>query len=129
VSLTKFAICAALLLPIALAHAVPTTMAGVRLTPEEHFLYMRQQHGPAWRALNLAQRCERKSELRQAEQAMTPAGFAQLKQKLDAEWNGMPAAAKQRIEQRIVAHRTRRTEGLRRQGQPRCAGLKAGSAL
>jgi cell division protein FtsL len=122
VRLVKLAICAALLLPIGAVHAVPAAVAGGRLTQEERFLYMRQQHGLEWRNLTLAQRCERKREMRRAHQAMTPAAFAQLKQKLDAEWNAMSAADKQRIEQRIAARRTRRTENPRARNEPRCAG-------
>jgi hypothetical protein len=88
------------------------------LTPEEHILYMKQMHGPNWRKLPLAQRCERIKQLKQERRSMSPAARQQLKRQLDAEWAKLPAAEKQRIEQRIAKHQERRAEG---KGQPRAA--------
>jgi hypothetical protein len=120
--LTRFATCAALTLVYGAAYAVPAVMARGGLTPEERFLYMREQRGLNWRDLSQAQRCERMFELRRARGAMTAADATKLKQRMDVEWKALPAAEQRRVEQQIAARHARRAENPRRQGLPRCAG-------
>jgi hypothetical protein len=113
-------ICTTLIFLGTAAGAAPVPVMHGGFTPEEHFLYMRQQHGLQWRDLSLNERCQRKREMRQQRQQMTPAAFNTLKQKLDAEWQSLPAAEKQRIEQRIA---NRHEQGQNRPRQGACAGI------
>lgn len=124
------ALCAALLVPAAVAYSAPPApavhAAHLRggLSPEERFLYKRQIHGPEWRKLSVAQRCERAKKLRQERRSMSAAQLQNLKQRLDAEWNRLPAAEKRRIEQRIAKHQARKAEGKpHRRSRQRCADI------
>jgi len=130
--LSILALCAALTIPAAAAlSAPPPTPAAMPsahlrggLTPEERFLYMKQLRGPDWRKLPIAQRCERVKKFRQERRSMSPASKQKLKQQLDAEWSKLPAAEKQRIEQRIIRHEAKKAKGKghRNHGR-RCAEL------
>lgn len=129
--LSVAALCVALLIPAAVANSAPPApaihAAHLRggLTPEERFLYKRQMHGPEWRKLSVAQRCERAKKLRQERRSMNAAQLQNLKQRLDAEWNRLPAAEKRRIEQRIARQQARKAEGkprTRAHGR-RCADI------
>jgi hypothetical protein len=130
VKLTSLAICAAMLVPNAVAQAVPAAPARGGLTPEERVLYVQEQHGLKWRDLSSAQRCERIRAMRQAREAMTPADRQKLRQRMDAEWKALPAAEQQRIERRIAARRERTAHdgGARRSRRVSpCAGADGGS--
>jgi hypothetical protein len=116
-------VCTTLILFCTAAGAAPAPLMHGGLTPEEHFLYMRQQHGLQWRDLSLNERCERKQQMRQERLQMTPAAFHALKQKLDAEWQSMPATEKQRIEQRIAYRQQHHGQGQNRPHQRACAGI------
>jgi hypothetical protein len=113
--LSILALCAALTVPAAAALSAPPPVPAAHLrgglTPEERFLYMKQVRGPDWRKLPITQRCERAKKLRQERRAMSPAQKQKLKQQLDAEWSKLPAAEKQRIEQRIAKHEAKKAEG------------------
>jgi hypothetical protein len=118
--LTIVALSAALSIPFAAAYSAPSSPSALSaaaghmrhgLTPEEHFLYMKQLRGADWRKLPIAQRCERAKKLRQERRAMSPAQKQNLKQQLDAQWSKLPAAEKQRIEQRIARHEAKKAEG------------------
>ncbi|MFL5236177.1 MAG: hypothetical protein ACJ8EL_00955 [Rhizomicrobium sp.] len=127
--LTSGAMFIALLFPTAIAYSAPPAPsappAHMRggLTPEERFVYMKQMHGPDWRKLSIAQRCERAQQIRHERKSMSAADRQKLRLKLDAEWNKLPAAEKQRIEQRIAAHRARREEGKPHAHGRRCTGV------
>ena len=120
-------LCATLFVPVAGAYSAPPAPSSAPvhtrsgLTPEEHFLYMKEQRGPDWRKLSMAQRCDRIQKIRREKRDMKPAELRSLKQRLDAEWNKLPAAEKQRIEQHIARHRERRAEGKPRDHERRCA--------
>jgi len=120
-----------LLFPAAVGHSAtpapstpPAHMRG-GLTPEERFVYMKQMHGADWHKLSIAQRCERARQIRHERKSMSAADLQKLKLKLDAEWNKLPAAEKQRIEQRIAKHQERRAEGTPHPHARRCAGANA----
>jgi hypothetical protein len=130
--LSIIGLCAALSIPFAAAYSAPSSTTAPLaaaghmrqgLTPEEHFLYKKQLRGPGSRKLSIAQRCERARTLRQQRRAMTPAQRQKLKQQLDAEWSRLPAAEKQRIEQRIAKHQERHAEGKPRVHAKRCADV------
>jgi hypothetical protein len=121
-----------LLSSLALA-AGPTTVppsshphAGLRmLTPEERMVYREQQRNPGWRSLTPAQRCEQKKQMRRQLASMSPVAMQKLKAQLDARWNALPAARKQRIEQRIANHQMKRNSAEPRT-QARTNPCKAG---
>jgi Skp family chaperone for outer membrane proteins len=121
--LSAFPICAILFTLSGAASALPAASTHSGFTPEERFLYMRQQHGAQWRDLSVNERCERKQQMRQERLQMTPAAFQQLKQKLDAEWQSLPAADKQRIERRIADSEERREQGQNQPHPRHCAGI------
>ncbi len=98
-------------------HSSPRGM----LTPQERMLYRQQQRGPNWRSLSPAQRCEQKRQMKRQLASLSPAAMQSLKAQLDAQWNRLPAAQKQRIEQKIANHRTKRTQGPRERHARRCA--------
>jgi hypothetical protein len=129
--LSILVICAALTIPVAGAYSAPPApsapAAHMRggLTPEERFVYMKQMHGADWHKLSVAQRCERARQIRHERKSMSAADLQKLRLRLDAEWNKLPAAQKQRIEQRIAAHRARRAEGKPHPHARRCAGVNA----
>jgi hypothetical protein len=89
---------------------------------------MKDMRGADWHKLSESQRCKRAQQIRHEKRGMTPAALHQLKQKLDTEWNALPAAEKQRIEQRIAKRQARREEGKRGQHPGRCADID-GQAL
>ena len=119
------ALCAAMFLLGVSAY--PASGAGMRrtLTPEERIMYMQDQRGPNWRDLSLQQRCERHWQMRRAWASMNPAGLQKLKQQLDARWNALPAAEKQRLEQRIADRSAGRQQTGPRTHQGRCASFHA----
>jgi hypothetical protein len=120
-------ICAVLLALLGTAPAFSTSMRA-SLNPEERALYMQQMHGANWRSLSLQQRCARMAQMRAEWRSMNSTARNQLKQQLSARWQTLPAAQKQDIDQRIAAHQARRAQNTGRRGEPRCAGLKPGSA-
>jgi hypothetical protein len=91
---------------VALATAVSGYAAlggpmGRALTPEEHLMYVQEQHGRDWRRLNPQQRCERQQQMQRMWVSMNPADLQNLRQQLDARWNALPVVQRQRLEQRI----------------------------
>lgn len=124
--LAPLAICAALLVSVAAGDAAAAGGFRGSLTPEERFLYVQEARGLNWRDLNGTQRCERMREVRRARAAMRPADVAKLKQRLDAEWQAMPAAEQQRIEQRLAARRARMAQNTGARNRPRCPGVNGG---
>ena len=112
----------AFIVPAAYGYSAPLRGGG-RLTPEERFLYNKEQHGADWRRLSTSQRCERVQKLWQERRTMTAADWARLKQRMDAEWNSLSAAEKKRIEQRIATHEARKAEGRARPHRRRCANI------
>jgi len=98
------------------------------LTPEEHLMYVQEERGHDWRALNPQQRCERQQQMQRVWASMSPADLQNLRQQLDARWNALPTAQKQRLEQRIqqrIANRQERRAVGPAPGLHRCGGVGA----